>query len=186
MIGVQSHILAVASPEKKTQGAAIIVFGFQGGMISGMALGSLLVNFTCMRRACSRSPARSALAALIYTLAMIPRVAGEEQVEGRDWRGRARLVSDIKKVVTSLEFLKILFCIGVPAKAILTGIITFAMPLLLVQYGYRPEDIGQIIMLYGLGVMAATGYVSRLVDRTKQQRSGPVLGRRHERRRPGA
>ena len=44
-IGIQAYILAVASPEKKTQGAAIIVFGFQGGMISGMAIGSLLVNY---------------------------------------------------------------------------------------------------------------------------------------------
>ena len=60
-----------------------------------------------------------------------------------------------------------MFCVGIPAKAILTGIITFAMPLLLGQYGYRSEDIGQIIMLYGLGVIAASGFASRLVDRTK-------------------
>ena len=32
LIGVQSYILAVASPEKKTQGAAIIVFGFQAAL----------------------------------------------------------------------------------------------------------------------------------------------------------
>ena len=55
-IGIQAYILAVASPEKKTQGNAIIVFGFQGGMISGMAIGSLLVNYlhpqgvSCSRR----------------------------------------------------------------------------------------------------------------------------------------
>jgi MFS family permease len=58
-------------------------------------------------------------------------------------------------------------CVGAPAKAILTGIITFALPLVLGQLGYRPEDIGQIIMLYGLGVVASSGYVSRWVDRTK-------------------
>src|SRR6202011_6176848 len=45
LIGVQNYILAVASPEKKTQGTAIIVLGFQGGMLSGMAIGSLLVSF---------------------------------------------------------------------------------------------------------------------------------------------
>ena len=44
LIGVQSYILNVASPDKKTQGTAIIVLGFQGGMLSGMAIGSLLVN----------------------------------------------------------------------------------------------------------------------------------------------
>ena len=59
-----------------------------------------------------------------------------------------------------------MFCIGVPAKAILTGTITFGLPLLLGQYGYRQEEIGQIIMLYAIGVVAASGYVSRVVDRT--------------------
>ena len=44
-IGVQSYLLAVAPPGKKTQAAAIIVYGFQGGMISGMAVGSLLVGY---------------------------------------------------------------------------------------------------------------------------------------------
>ncbi len=59
-----------------------------------------------------------------------------------------------------------MFCIGVPAKAILTGTITFGLPLLLGQNGYRQEEIGQIIMLYAIGVVVASGYVSRLVDRT--------------------
>ncbi|MEL7543487.1 MAG: MFS transporter, partial [Pseudomonadota bacterium] len=44
-IGVQSYLLAVAPPGKKTQAAGIIVYGFQGGMISGMAVGSLLVSY---------------------------------------------------------------------------------------------------------------------------------------------
>ena len=73
---------------------------------------------------------------------------------------------DIRDVTSDPEFIKTLLCIGVPAKAILTGTITFAMPLLLVQYNYRSEDIGQIVMLYGLAVMVATGFASRLVDRT--------------------
>src|SRR5207244_2937514 len=46
------------------------------------------------------------------------------------------------------------------------GTITFALPLLLSQNDYRLEEIGQIIMLYGIGVVAASTYVSRLVDRT--------------------
>jgi MFS family permease len=58
--------------------------------------------------------------------------------------------------------------IGIPAKAVLTGVITFALPLLLAQQNYKQEDIGQIIMLYAIGVVVASHYVSRLVDRTGQ------------------
>jgi predicted MFS family arabinose efflux permease len=165
MIGVQSYILAVVPPEKKTQGAAIIVFGFQGGMIAGMALGSLMVNFLNPQGVFMIAGGVGA-ATLLYTLAMIP-LLPLKKVEGGFSAAVKRLGADLKKVVTSLEFLKILFFIGAPAKAILTGVITFAIPLILGQAGYRSEDIGQVVMLYGLGVVASTGYVSRLVDRTK-------------------
>ncbi len=165
IIGVQAYILAFASPEKKTQGAAIIVFGFQGGLIAGMALGSLMVNFLSMTGVFLISGGVGALT-LLYTLTVIPR-SQVKQSPGGIKAAFGKLFNDLKNVITSLEFLNTLVCIGMPAKAILTGIITFAIPLILGQAGYRSEDIGQIVMLYGLGVVASSGYVSKLVDRTK-------------------
>jgi len=165
-IGVQTYILAVVPPEKKTQGAAIIVFGFQGGMISGMALGSLMVNFLQPRGIFMMAGAVG-LATVLYTKWLIPTLPQKQDAKGGLGSAVSRLFTDLRKVVTSGEFLKTIFCIGIPAKAILTGTITFALPLVLGQLGYRQEDIGQIIMLYGLGVVAASGQVSRIVDRTR-------------------
>ncbi len=165
-IGVQTFILAVTPPEKKTQGAAIIVFGFQGGMISGMALGSLMVNFLHPEGIFALGGAVG-FASALYTVWLIPNLAHDSHLMGGIGANLARLGNDVQKVITSGEFLKTIMCIGIPAKAILTGTITFALPLLLGQEGYRQEDIGQIIMLYGLGVVVASGYVSRLVDRTR-------------------
>src|SRR5438046_5203877 len=71
-IGIQAYILAVASAEKKTQGAAIIVFGFQGGMISGMAIGSLLVTHIHADGVFGISAAIG-LAAALYSMLLIPR-----------------------------------------------------------------------------------------------------------------
>jgi predicted MFS family arabinose efflux permease len=164
-IGIQTYILAVASPEKKTQGNAIIVFGFQGGMISGMAIGSLLVTYlhpNGVFMVC----AAIGMATAFYSAMLIPGdIKGKHAAAGLGV-AIARVATDLKKVVRSGEFLKTMFCIGIPAKAILTGAITFALPLVLGQQGYRQEEIGQIIMLYGIGVVAASSYVSRLVDRT--------------------
>jgi predicted MFS family arabinose efflux permease len=164
-IGIQAYILAVASPEKKTQGNAIIVFGFQGGMISGMAIGSLLVNYLHPQGVFAMC-AGIGFATALYSVLLVPGDVARRQLGyglGAAVRGVA---SDLRKVLHSVEFLKTMFCIGIPAKAALTGTITFALPLLLGQYGYRQEEIGQIIMLYGVGVVAASAYVSRLVDRT--------------------
>ena len=185
MIGVQAHILAVASPQKKTQGVAIIVFGFQGGLISGMALGSLLVNHL-QAPGVFKIAGAIGLAAVLYTVLRLPRVETRTKTTAGLGAAARELVSDIKHVISNAEFLKTLLCVGIPAKAILTSTITFALPLLLVQYHYRTEDIGQIIMLYGLAVMAASGFASRLVDRTSNSEQVLFWGTILSGSRPGA
>ncbi|MGZ9142395.1 MAG: MFS transporter, partial [Candidatus Binatia bacterium] len=158
----------------KTQGMAIIVFGFQGGLISGMALGSLFVAFLNPIGVFAIAAGVGA-AILVYTATLLP--SSESKPTTTTLKAAVqRLGSELKKVVTDLSFLQTLLCIGAPAKAILTGVITFALPLVLGQIGYRPEDIGQIVMLYGLGVVASSGYVSRWVDRTKNTEAILFIG----------
>ncbi len=175
LIGVQSYILLAASPEKKTQGAAIIVFGFQGGMLSGTALGSLLVS-QLQPQGVFVTAGFVAAIAFVYSVMLVPHLVPAQQVPAGLNMAIRKLANDIRNVITNLEFLKVILCIGVPAKAVLTGTITFAMPLLLGQYGYRSEEIGQIVMLYGLGVIVATSYASRLVDRTKNSEGILFMG----------
>ena len=164
-IGIQAYILAVASPQKKTQGADIIVFGFQGGMISGMAIGSLLVNYL-QPHGLFQFSATVGLVAAAYSAIVIPRLAKGAGHHNSRSAASFGIVSSLKNVLRNAEFLKTILCIGIPAKAILTGTITFALPLLLGQHGYRPEDIGQVIMLYAISVVLASGLVSRFVDRS--------------------
>jgi MFS family permease len=166
MIGVQAYILTVASPQKKTQGVAIIVFGFQGGLIAGMALGSLLVNYLEASGVFMIS-GTIGVTTIFYTLMRLPKVTVQTQAIAGMGEAIRELMSDIKHVISNTEFVKTLLCVGIPAKAILTSTITFALPLLLVKYNFRSEDIGQIIMLYGVAVMVATSFASRLVDRTR-------------------
>jgi MFS family permease len=164
-IGIQNYILAVTPPERKTQGAGIIVFGFQGGMIAGMAIGSLLVVYLQPHGVFILSGAIG-FATAIYSLLLIPNDSiGSDHRIGLSIAVR-QVASNLGQVIRNTEFLRTMICIGIPAKAVLTGAITFAIPLLLGKQGYRHEDIGQILMLYGIGVIAASTYASRLVDRT--------------------
>jgi hypothetical protein len=104
--------------------------------------------------------------AAAYSAIVIPRLAKEAGHHNSRSAASFGIVSSLKNVLRNAEFLKTIFCIGIPAKAILTGTITFALPLLLDQHGYRPEDIGQVIMLYAISVVLASGLVSRFVDRS--------------------
>ncbi|MBL8702875.1 MAG: MFS transporter [Alphaproteobacteria bacterium] len=160
-IAVQSFILAVASRERRTQAAGIIVFGFQGGMISGMAMGSLLVTKMGTFGVFSLAAAIAA-AMSIYVSAFVPSAARQSAIASEP----SLRLRDITGVLRSGEFMRTILLVGVPAKAILTGVIIFAMPLLMSNVGYPPEDIGQILMVYAAGVLLASGGISRLVDRS--------------------
>jgi predicted MFS family arabinose efflux permease len=166
-IGVQSYILTMASPDKKTRGAAIIVLGFQGGMISGMAIGSLLVTYMGPMGIFNLS-GMIAFALALYAIFVVPVARRPAETDIRVGFTLGQLAANLGRVLRSLEFLKTMFLIGIPAKAVLTGVVIFALPLLLAQKEYAQEDIGQIIMVYAAGVVLASTYVSRLVDRTGQ------------------
>lgn len=164
-IGVQSYILAMASPDRKTRGAAIIVFGFQGGMISGMAIGSLLVSYMGAEGVFTLASS-FAFAMALYAGFLLPPTTRSVDAGDRITTTLRRLGHDMSRVVRSLDFLATMMLVGIPAKAVMTGVIIFALPLILTRMGYAQEDIGQIIMLYAAGVLMASSFISRRVDRT--------------------
>ncbi len=163
-IGIQTFILNHTPAGKRTQGAAIIVFGFNGGMISGAAIGSLLVNYMGPPGVFTVGCITGLLLACYTMLLMQPEPGAQR--EKLSTAGMLRKFgADVPRVLGSMQFLRAMALVGLPAKAILTGVIAFALPLVLSRQHFVQEDIGQIIMLYAIGVLVASGYISRLVDR---------------------
>lgn len=166
--GMQAAVLLYAPAGQRTQAAAVIVFGFNGGMIAGAAIGSLLVQDVTALGVFAIG-AVSALLVALYAAFAIPAMQTHTVAAVRF----TQLLRDIPRACASLNFLRGLLLIGAPAKAVLTGAVGFAMPLLLAGMGWPPEDIGQIIMIYATGVLLSGGFAAKLVDRTG--RSTPVL-----------
>jgi len=172
-IGVQSHILHNAAAGQRTRGTGIIVFGFNGGMISGSAIGALLVVYLGTFGV-FMAAGGIALGVALYVSMLItnsydtaePETAGEAPF-------LTQIARDMGILVRDPEFMKTVLLIGLPAKAVLTGVIIFALPLILHRLEFAQEDIGQIIMIYAGGVLLANHQVSRLVDRVG--RTAPVL-----------
>ncbi len=174
-IGVQSYILATAAENRKTQGAAIIVFGFQGGMITGMAIGSLVVAQMGPSGVFALSSLIAALMA-IYTIVVLPRISGRALADSRQGGSFRVLFRDLSTVLRNIDFLRTMFLIGAPAKAVLTGVVIFGLPVLMTQANYAQEDIGQILMIYGGAVVLTSGYISRFVDLSGNSHIALFLG----------
>lgn len=172
LIGVQTAVLTSATAQMRTRATAIIVIGFNGGMISGAAIGALLVEDLTPSGVFALS-ALVGLALSAYAAWMIPRMAPVGAGRAMSF---AEFLRDAARVFGSLGFMRAFLLIGAPAKAVLTGVIVFAAPLFLSSQGWAAEDIGQIIMLYAVGVLLSTGPASRRVDMTGGSRGVLMLG----------
>ena len=163
LIGTQSYILTHAAASKRTRGASIIVFGFNGGLVAGASIGSLLVNSIGSSGVFLTGAAVIAVN-LLLVLALLPPVVGRVRGTGL-LKALASVARNFGETARSYDFWRTLVFVGAPSKAVLTGIVGFLMPLTLAKMSFLPEDIGQLIMLYPLGVLAATPWAARRVDR---------------------
>lgn len=159
-IGVQAYVLANSSAERRTRAGGAIVFGFQAGMIAGMAIGSLLVSYLGSSGIFTLGAVLATLTALYGWIALPSRVSGGDVALSMKsaWR-------DLFMIMRNRQFSRTILLVGIPAKAVLTGVILFAMPLLLTLQGFAKEDIGQIIMIYACAVIASSHFAAANADR---------------------
>lgn len=163
-IGVQSYVLAKATRGNRTKANTIIVFGFQAGMISGMAIGSLLVGQIQPVGVFTFGGIVAGLATL-YALAVLPWERIGQAAASKSSHSFGEVWREIGLMLRDLEFVKTILLVGIPAKAVLTGAVLFAMPLLLHARGFAQEDIGQTTMIYAGCVILASSLAANLADR---------------------
>ena len=170
-IGVQSYVLANSSANRKTQAGQAIVFGFQAGMIAGMAIGSLLVTYIDAIGVFQLGTTL-AFVTMLYAAAVLPN--SRHAAAARVHTGTA--FGDVFRMLRNGPFLKSMLLVGVPAKAVLTGVILFALPMLLTKQGYAREDIGQFTMVYAGAVILASSIIASYADRSRQTERILVAG----------
>jgi predicted MFS family arabinose efflux permease len=165
-IGVQTYIQAMSSEKRKTQGAAVIVFSFNGGIISGSAIGALRVAdigvsgiFFCA--------AAIAAATFYFIMLHVPMVNKEilgRKTDKQDF-SISRILDKIKVFARDGEFIRSFMLVGGASKAVYTGVTIFAVPLIMTRIGFAREDIGLALMFYAGTVLFANYYIARLVDK---------------------
>jgi len=170
-IGVQSYILRHTTRETRTQGGAIIVYAYNGGTLSGAAIGAMLALYIGTKGVFVLGSAVGAVI-LLYSLRYMSSARPDQEQTSRP-RGSFR---GLLRVFTDISFLKTVLLVGIPTKVILTGVTIYALPLLLAARAFPQEDIGQILMFYAAGVLISSRYASRLADRLRNTKRILFLG----------
>lgn len=162
-IGVQSYILRTVSEEKKTRGTSIIVYGYNGGMIAGTAIGALLATYLSFNGVFFIA-ACTGFIILLYVLLFIPGIKREVKTVQKQ-----HYFKNLGKLLKDFEFIKTIVFVGIITKAVLTGVNSFALPLVLKNVMKFPQDdIGQILIFYSGAVLISTLYVSKIADKWKR------------------
>jgi hypothetical protein len=127
-----------------------------------MAIGSLLVSYMGPDGIFFLGASIAVITAMYGWLALPSRVSG-----GQTAASLASAWNDMATIIKDGQFVRTIILVGVPAKAVLTGVVLFALPLLLANQGFPKEDIGQITMAYAGAVIIASHFASVKADRSR-------------------
>lgn len=156
LIAVQSYLLRLEDRGNAAGDASLIVLGFNIGTISGAAIGALLVA-TLGERPVFWIGASIVMFCIAYTLWMIGDAGGRSPPTTTESKSGTR--GGNWHALFNFEFLKTILLVGIPTKAVFAGVLIFAMPIILQQQGFESDLIGQILILYSIGILITTYFI---------------------------
>jgi len=162
-ISVQGYILKFSNKDNKTQAAGIIVFCFNAGFIAGAAVGALLADYL-------GDQGTFVLAACIGVIMslfsfVLPLIQVQQKRNDALLENVSAMMADSWRLMKVPTFIRTMLLVGIPTKMALTGIVSFAVPLLLAERGVSKESIGQVLMSYAVIVLLVSHKVGPWVDK---------------------
>ncbi|MBF4437301.1 MFS transporter, partial [Vibrio anguillarum] len=173
-IAVQGYILRCSDQSNKTQAAGIIVFCFNAGFISGAAIGALLADTVGVQGIFMLS---ALVGGLMYLFALsLPSMIPQRNAQGSLKENLTMMLKDSATLIRVPSFMRTMLLVGIPTKMMLTGVVFFAVPILLSDVGVERESIGQVLMAYAFSVLFISGKVSPMIDRIGSAKWALCLG----------
>jgi predicted MFS family arabinose efflux permease len=173
-IAVQGYILRCSDQSNKTQAAGIIVFCFNAGFISGAAIGALLADTVGVQGIFMLAVF---VGGLMYLFALtLPSMVMQATKQGTLKENFTAMVKDASALMRVPSFMRTMLLVGIPTKMMLTGVVFFAVPILLSNAGVERESIGQVLMAYAFSVLFVSGKVSPMIDRVGSAKWALCLG----------
>ncbi|PSW05695.1 MFS transporter [Photobacterium lipolyticum] len=173
-ISVQGYILRFSNKDNKTQAAGIIVFCFNAGFIAGAAIGALLADYLGDQGTFTLAACIGVIMSLFSLV--LPSMKAQQKRQGSIMGNVSAMMADSWRLIKIPAFVRTMLLVGIPTKAALTGIVSFAVPLLLAERGVSKESIGQVLMSYAAIVLLVSHKVGPWVDKLGSSKKALSLG----------
>ncbi len=165
-VACQGFVLELTNRDNRAQGAAMMVGGITLADICGPAVGGIVAERIGYSATLLMAAAVAALTVLAVR-SLMGRDAAHAEVPGRI------TFRDFAIAFGNRPFAVQLVLAALPAKFLLTGFLFYLVPVTLSELGSPDGDIGRIVMIYGLAMMAGSPLFARVSDRW--QRYGLVV-----------
>jgi len=165
-VACQGFVLELTNRDNRAQGAAMMVGGITLADICGPAVGGIVAERIGYSATLLMAAALAALTVLAVR-GLMGRDADHMEAPGRI------AIRDFVIAFGNRRFTMQLLLAALPAKFLLTGFLFYLVPVTLAELGSPEGDIGRVVMVYGLAMMAGSPLFARVSDRW--QRHGLVV-----------
>jgi predicted MFS family arabinose efflux permease len=172
LTGVQAYYFELLPQEHQTRGSALLGRNYNSALLSAAPIGALLAAYLGVGGTFVAA-AGITLAVFVYAAILLPGLAQSRRpgpARGPSFR------QSLREVVRDVGLLKGLLLVGIPAKALASGVTGFALPLLLVARSVPTEDVGQILMFYPVGIVLSSMLLARTAGRWGEPSRSLLLG----------
>ncbi|MCP3852276.1 MAG: MFS transporter [Gammaproteobacteria bacterium] len=164
LIGLQSYLLVISPKNRRTQGSAVKVIARNSGLIAGTSIGALIFSFTSETTVFLIGSSLSVITMFYLWLLVPDECVHQAAAPSLEKAPQNNTGHNLKQALKDTEFIKSLLLIAIPGKMAITGVIMFAIPLLLSAHGLGTGEIGQALMLYYIASIITTHFISHIVD----------------------
>lgn len=168
-VACQGFVLEMTNRDNRAQGAAMMVGGITLADICGPAIGGIVAERIGYGPTLLMAAGVAALAILAVGALMGRDAANADSPQHITLR-------DFTVAFGNRRFAAQLLLAAVPAKLLLTGFLFYLVPIALAGLGKPDGDIGRVVMIYGLAMMAGSPLFAKLSDRWQQYGLVVVLG----------
>lgn len=177
---VYAYIFKLSFKRNRGQALALYSNTLKGAAIVGIFTGGMLLPHLGMRHMFIISSILDLLA-VIYAVVLIPKVKRSKNfVKVRNITlGKIDfkyVLKTIPMALKNINFLKIIFFVGLPLGIMEEGVILFSMPIILPHYHIAPEAIGKLLVLFSLGFFLTNKYISKKADKNQNETKFLAIG----------